>query len=884
MCGICGYYGLKNNKDLLKKMNDAQAHRGPDGEGYHIEGKVGFGHRRLAIIDRQGGAQPMYSSDGKLTVVFNGEIYNYRELRNELAELGHVFKSKSDTEVILQAYEEWGDDSFDRLNGMFAVAISDERRNRFILVRDHFGIKPLYYAQIGSAKSPEILFGSEIKSILASEKVERVPNDRAIFRYLKFRIHDDGKETFFKDIYRLGAGEKLVIDGQGMNISAYSTLAEDLKDLAFKQSDYSPEKTKEYQDLLIQSVKSRLISEVPVGTSLSGGLDSSAVAVIINKLMQEDSSSTESIGRKQNTFSAVFPDHINDEERYVDEVAKIMGTHVSMHKIKPTADQFADDLDDFIRTQEEPIISTGPYAQYQVMREARNHVTVLLDGQGADEMMAGYIPYYFVYLNQLKKQGKFVELVGEVLFSADILLRLGRFKIKDKLSLRASVSGDRLLNKEFLDAHKHEKFNVVSDNLKLRLIEDIFKNSLPSLLRYEDKNTMRFSLEGRVPFLDKDILPFIFGLSDKAIIKNGWNKRILRDAMKGLLPESIRSRRNKIGFTTPERDWFMRLKNRFYYIFMSEEFALRPYFNQAEVLNAFEGFISGKNDASSMLFWRLINLELWLREFIDQKKEEQVKIKSDFEPNQDKKLDIVLVNNTYRRYSLRTDIFAREDDLNDSVSQYVKNFFARLPKQNASHNSYGDKPWYLFISEKVVAITQGRSYFIGDIHPRWSATFLSKFVSKNPYGIGLGSPWTMELAIREVGLFKVIFASLGGAVGKLIGKKGWFYILVGENVRAIDGPTEYSTYPSNVSAKLAPKDSDKVSEQLTKRLKDVLPAQYADNLKGVVVIDSNDIGRNILGHNTTLPETTMEDIFSDNPLGQADERTPIAVVFESDKD
>lgn len=881
MCGICGYYGLENKQEILKSMNTAQSHRGPDGEGYYEKGNVGLGHRRLAIIDRKGGAQPMISVNNSVAIVFNGEIYNFRELREELIQLGRAFKTHSDTEVVLQAYDEWGDDSFDRLNGMFAIAINDERRRRFVLVRDHFGIKPLYYAQKGTEKSPKVIFGSEIKSILASGQIKVEPNDNIIYRYLKFRIHDDGRDTFFKGISRLGAGEKLVIDSNGLEISSYTSLVETLKSAALRPgTSYTAKDAKKYRDLLIDSVKARLISEVPVGTSLSGGLDSSAVAVIINKLMKDDSSSTESIGRKQNTFSAVFPSHINDEERYVDEVAKVLESHVSMHKILPTADQFAEDLTDFIRTQEEPIISTGPYAQYQVMREARNHVTVLLDGQGADEMMAGYIPYYFVYLNQLKKQRKYLRLMFEVVNSAGILYRLGRFKIKDKLSFRPTLSSDTLLDNDFLAKHRGEKFTVVSDNLKLRLVEDIFKNSLPSLLRYEDKNTMRFSLEGRVPFLDKDVLPFIFSLSDEAIIKQGWNKRVLRDATKGLLPEMIRSRRNKIGFTTPETEWFMRLKNRFYYIFMSEEFASRPYFNQTEVLKAFEGFISGKNDANSMQFWRLINLELWLREFIDEKKEEVVTIKDDFEPNRDKKLDIEVDGREYRRYAVRTDIFAQDDDLNDKVSQHVKSFFARLSKQNTTHQSMAKNSWYLFISEKIVAITQGRSYFIGDINPRWSATFLSKFVSRNPYGIGLGSPWTMELAIREVGLPKIIFASIGGAVGKLVGKRGWFYILVGENVRAIDGPTEYSTYPSNVSAKLAPKDSDKVSEALTRALKDSLPSQYAETLRGVVVIDSNDIGRNILGHNTDLDEKTMEDIFGDNPLGQADERTPLAIVFE----
>src|SRR6185503_15873627 len=315
--------------------------------------------------------------------------------------------------------------------------------------------------------------------------------------------------------------------------------------------------------------------------------------------------------------------------------------HVASHKVYPTADTFKEDLQDFIRTQEEPTISTGPYAQYKVMEAAQNHVRALLDGQGADEMMAGYYPYYFVYLRQLKREGNYGKLLSEMFGSTDVLLRFLRFRIYDKLSFRRKVGIAELLKPSFKQQYAGEKFTVVQDDLKKRFIEDIFKNSLPSLLRYEDKNTMRFSLEGRVPFLDKEVMKYLFSLSNEAIIKGSWNKRILRDATKGLLPEIVRARRNKIGFTTPEAEWFKRLKTRFYGIFLSESFAERPYFNQQEVLHAVEGHIKGRNTTDTMVFWRMLNVELWLREFIDPKQEEvEEREKTDLEPNAGKALDI----------------------------------------------------------------------------------------------------------------------------------------------------------------------------------------------------------------------------------------------------
>ncbi|REF31805.1 asparagine synthase (glutamine-hydrolyzing) [Calidifontibacter indicus] len=878
MCGIVGYYGPDGSEAILRAMNDCQVHRGPDGEGTHFEGPVGLGHRRLSIIDVAHGQQPMQTADGRYTIAYNGEVYNYLDLRTELEALGHTFTTDSDTEVVLQAFAQWGGDAFDKFNGMWGLAIWDAVEQRLTLSRDHFGIKPVYLAQVGDT----VLFASEIKSILASGLYRKAVNERSLYRYLRFRIHEDGRETFFDGIERLEPGEMLTVDASGVQRRPFTRLRDELAELAKQQRPYDDAAAAEYKQRLFESVRLRLQSEVPVGTSLSGGLDSSAVAVIINQLLNEGDETTKSIGARQNTFSAVFPGSLNDEEKYVDAVLDICKGQVDSHKILPTADEFKKDLLDFIRTQEEPLISSGPYAQFQVMREATNHVTVLLDGQGADEMMAGYIPYYFVYLRQLKAQGK-KDAALELSKSLDVIYRLGRFKLQDKLKRKKVIPATAFMNSEFALKHAGEKFTTEGRNLKLRLIEDLFHNSLPSLLRYEDKNTMRFSLEGRVPFLDKEVVKFIFSLSDEAIIKDGWNKRVLRDATRGLLPDMINRRRNKIGFTTPQGEWFMRLKNYFYSIFLSEEFANRPYFDQNEVLHAFEGWIKGTNGVDSMTFWRLLNVELWLREFFDEKVEvssEPARIKTDLEPNADKQLALTTsLGDQVTRYPLRSELVSKDTDLDPFVMEHIDRFFATLGTDEQHRQAVAGKQWYFFISEKIIAITQGRSYFIWDINVGRPARILSKYVTRTPAGIGLGSPFTMQLAIQEAGLPRVLYASAGGAVGKVLGKKGLFYELVGNDIRAIDGPTEYSAYPSNVSAKLAPKDPDDVAARLSEQIRARVPEQYRATFGGTVVMDANDIGRNVLGSDVKgVDKARFEEMFADNPLGQGSEQTPMAIV------
>ncbi|OMH24382.1 asparagine synthase (glutamine-hydrolyzing) [Tersicoccus phoenicis] len=884
MCGIAGYYGFGEDRDLLGAMSQCIVHRGPDGEGYATEGQVGLAHRRLSIIDVAHGQEPMYSADGQVVLIYNGEVYNYLDLRAELEALGRTFSTVSDTEVVLQAYEQWGDDAFDRFNGMFGLAIHDRRNHRLVLARDHFGIKPLYFASFAEDGEKKLLFASEIRPLLAAEKLERKVNERILYRYLQFRIHDEESATFFAGIDKLLPGQKLVLDtttGEH-EVSMFTRLEEELAELASVERPYDAGVVDEYRERFTEAVRLRLQSEVPVGTALSGGLDSSAVVVTINKLMRQKAAATDSLGAKQQTFSAVFPNSINDEEKYADAVLASVQGNVDSHKILPKAHEFADDLLDFVRTQEEPIISSGPYAQYRVMQKASETVTVLLDGQGADEMMAGYIPYYFAYLGQLRKNKQWDKLAKEVASATDIFYRLGRFRLQSKLTLKKDLTIGSLLRKEWTSRFAGESYRVIGDNLKLRLIDDLFRKSLPSVLRYEDKNTMRFSLEGRVPFLDKEVVKFLFSLSDEAIIKDGWNKRVLRDATRGLLPSMISDRRNKIGFTTPEAEWFKLMKERIYEIFLSSSFEYRPYWDQDAVLYAFEEYLQDRNGASTMVFWRLLNVELWLREFIDGEPAPKAgkADKTDYEPNPGKQLDLTLPGGrTFRRYPLRTDVFYRETDFEPTVLGYVSRFVDGLGDAGEDHaTAINNSPWYLFVSEKIVAMTQGRSIPVWDIKVSPAARLLSKAVVRNPGGIGLASPWSMQLAIDEVGLPRILYASARSVIGKFQGKKGVFYEVAGGNINAIDGAAGYQVGTSTHSVKLAPKDPDGVAARLSELVRQTVPAQYAATFAGTAIMDANDLGVVCLGNGTDLDQATVEAVFGDNPQGQTTEQTPMSIV------
>ncbi len=591
------------DEPLLRAMSAAIAHRGPDDENYYTSPNVSLAYRRLAIIDREKGNQPIFNEDGTKVIVYNGEVYNFRKLRERI-EANHTFKTNSDTEVILHLYEEYGEEAIVQLNGMFAFAIYDSQADRLLLARDRFGIKPLYYL----VEDGRLLFASEIKALLHYKRPE--PNEEQIYQYLVYRLHDHNEETFFSGIKRLLPGTLLTYEGGEVTIKRYwEPSFESAVDLS------EAELSERFERLFLDSVRSQLVGEVPIGSCLSGGLDSSSIVAAISRLIGESIPERAVVGERQKTFSAVFPGEVNDETAYIDRLTADI--EVEQQLITPQRGDLWPELEKIVYHQDEPFVSTGLFAQWEVMKAASQKVTVLLDGQGADELLAGYTPYYFVYLRQLLKERRLFRFAKEFVMSLDILLFASFEQIKRRLGMAKAIDPETLLAGSFAERSRTPPPMVpCKDDLNKRLWEDITVRSLPPLLRYEDKNSMAFSIESRVPFLDNDLVDFILALPPSLKIKNGWSKYIMRRAMRDYLPGKIRNRRWKVGFTTPETSWMRAEKDRVLEIFASSSFRSRPYFDVEKVREAFEWFVEGKTN-ESLVFWRILNVELWLRVFFD---------------------------------------------------------------------------------------------------------------------------------------------------------------------------------------------------------------------------------------------------------------------------
>ncbi|PRY60061.1 asparagine synthase (glutamine-hydrolysing) [Knoellia remsis] len=828
MSGIAGHHGPSASEALLATMNAAQAHRGPDGEGIVVDGPAGLAQRA---------GEPFTSADGRFVVVVDGEV---------------------DAQGVAEAFARDGRAAFAALVGGFAVAIWDRDQQRLTLARDPFGIAPLHVCRVpasagSDAVAETLLFASEIGPILECGLVEKQPNERVIHRYLTSGAVDDGPETFFEGIERLQPGEVLEADADGIRRSMFSRLREELVELAREQRPYDRSVAAELRDRLAEAVRRRVPSGAPVGTDLTDGLASAVVAGLVAE-------TASSVGAQPNSFDVTFP-----EEGASASAADSAATGgAAVHTVSPTASDLKADLRDFVRTHEEPLPSAEAYVEYQLMRDAAaKGVRVLFGAAGADEELGDPTP----------QAGRVDQL---------------RSRVTSAVRRRKDVPETSLLGRDFRGRFAGETASAVTTDLRQRLVAELFETTLPARLRATDRNAARFGVAARAPYLDRDVVRLVFGLADDALTDDGATQRVLRDAAEGLVPEATRRRQDASGPAAPQAEWFMRLKNHFYSIFLSEPFANRPYVDQTEVLHAFEGWIKGTNTTDAETFWRLVNLELWLEEFFDEgpvvdKATVQAAPKADTDANAGKQLDLTTeLGETVRRYPLRTELFAKGDDLDAKVLARIDEFFETLPAAGPEHDAATQGRWYLFISEKIIAITQGRSYFIWDIKVGRPARVLSKYVTRTPAGIGLGSPFTMQLAIQEAGLPRVLYAAAGGAVGKAIGRKGLFYELVGNQIAAIDGPTEYSAYPSNVSAKLAPKDPDEVAARLSAGIRDRVPSAYKDTFAGTIVMDANDIGRNVLGSDVPDDGTRFEAMFADNPLGQGSEQTPMALVFIQD--
>jgi len=602
MCGIAGqiaFSGDAPDPDLVSSMSARLAHRGPDGSGEFSEGPVALAHRRLAIIDPvPAGDQPMSADDGRLWIVYNGEIYNHPELRAELESLGYRFRTRTDTEVVLAAFREWGPGCLDRFNGMWAFALWDSGRRRLFCARDRLGIKPFYYAQTDDS----FLFASEIKALLEDPSTGTAPDPDLLRTFLAWGVADHTGGTLFEGIYQLPPAHYMVVtpDGAGrpqrywrLHVSGPVHGSDD------------PAIYRRFMEILHDAVRIRLRSDVPVGTCLSGGIDSSTITAIINRLISGES--PESVGDRQKTFSVVFDDPRFDESRYIEIMTGATG--VDDHRVRPSTDGLRDDLDRLLYAQDEPFGSLSIYAQYAVMRLASREVKVVLDGQGADEQLAGYLAYIWPYIRTLIGEGEIRRGLSE-LRSA---LRLhGGFFAAAAGQLLTRSRRRRLLRGEAPAVHRY------AGPLHRVLEQETCATNLPLLLHYEDRNSMAFSIESRVPFCDVRLVEFIAGLPLDQKIRAGMTKYILRRSTRDLLPRAIRCRRDKMGFVTPEEVWMREvLRDDVEAIFSSPEFAGRPWWDAEAVRRDYSRFADGKGEYSPEI-WRILCTELWLRKFFDE--------------------------------------------------------------------------------------------------------------------------------------------------------------------------------------------------------------------------------------------------------------------------
>ncbi len=553
MCGIAGILSVNKNKVQhisLQAMSNALAHRGPNGEGFYINENIGLAHRRLAIIDlSNAGQQPMHYLQ-RYTIIHNGEIYNYIELKKTLQQKGYTFTTNSDTEVILAAYDCYKEQCLQHFDGMFAFAIWDNQEQQLFAARDRFGEKPFYYYY----DNESFYFASEMKALWAAGVPKQI-NQSMLCMYLGAgftNIPLEPQLTFYKSIDELPAATYLQAFIITEKLQIQTVQYWDV-DKETKTNISENDAIEKYNELLKQSISNRLRSDVVIGTSLSGGLDSGSIVATLQQLGVQN----------YQTFSAIFPGFAKNEQEYiklVNEQFKLQNNFVA-----PTANDFSNDFDKIITIQEQPFASSSIYAQYKVMQLAKQqNVIVLLDGQGADETMGGYTKYIHWYLQELF-------LFDKKLFKQEVALYNYKFSIKNKMAawfpaaastqlqkkVVTQVRYNNFLNQNFIDTSFSKLF--VHKPLVKKLNDILYYNTmqfgLNELLRYADKNAMSHGVEVRLPYLQHELVQFLFSLPSHYKMNNGYTKSILRKTADKKLPDAIVWNKNKIGYETPQQDW-----------------------------------------------------------------------------------------------------------------------------------------------------------------------------------------------------------------------------------------------------------------------------------------------------------------------------------------
>jgi asparagine synthase (glutamine-hydrolysing) len=631
MCGICGIVNFKMNDSvdatLVERMTSAQAHRGPDDHGYFVEGNVGLGHRRLSIIDLSGGKQPIFNEDGSVVVVFNGEIYNYADLTTNLIAKGHQFKTRSDTETIAHSYEEYGDECMRDFRGMFAFAVWDRRRKRLLLVRDRLGIKPVYYY----AGPDFFVFASEIKSILQHPRVPREVDHQALDMYLALR-YVPGPRTMFKNIFKLQPAHWMTVDENGIRTGKYWDLRDYLDTGAGAATRSDDEYIEQFRQLFEESVRLRLIAEVPLGVFLSGGLDSSAVLAMMSKITGGERVKTFSVGYEPSGPAKAAIEAAN-EFSYAQEAAEYFGA--DHHEFRMTAQDFRDAIPVMVSHLDEPMADPTCIPLYYISKLARNHITVVLSGEGADESMGGYTLYRKILaLDKMRRSVGPLAPAFPALAQLPIgnrvraYLRRAGTRIEDHyrgvvkgipLETRLALSGaDRVRRTDLrLSEIFDEYYEAVGGASPLnRMLYADSKVWLPEdLLLKADKMTMATAVELRVPFLDHKLIEYVAGLPDNLKVRGSQGKWILRQAMGTVLPPSILHRTKK-GFPIPAESWFrFELRDFVRDTLLSRDSACREFFDPRaieEIVSLQErGRFSGHQEV-----WSMLVFESWHKHFL----------------------------------------------------------------------------------------------------------------------------------------------------------------------------------------------------------------------------------------------------------------------------
>lgn len=614
MCGIYGVISKKSvSKSKLKKMESVLLHRGPDGvaiDKFEVAlYQIYLGHLRLAILDlTQDGAQPFLSRCGNYALIYNGEVYNYLELKEELIKKGYVFSSKTDTEVVLYALIEWGPSALNKFNGMWAISFLDLRKKTLLLSRDRFGVKPLYYMQ----NEDEIYFSSEIKSILLGSERKVQVSEQVAFHFLSQSLLNCDTNTFYQDIYQVPPASYVELD-LTRNIKINSEQFEFFwryPDSLHESSIPIYDLQEELDALFTDAVRIRLRSDVPVGVTLSGGIDSSSIVAKMSSLLSQG---------RVGTFSAISNDRFSSEEKYIDVINNAFNCKSNKINLDQISSGILNDYEKVVWYCDQPVLSFSSVAFYHLMQAAKmNGFKVVLSGQGADELLCGYRKYVYFYLSNLISQKNYRQLAS-VLFSFvtnNTLIPEFSYTDAKKYIPAFSQKRDLVWGARFSECTSMS-LGVNGKDIFSRQITDLSRTSVPALLHYEDRLSMASSIEVRLPFLDYRLAEFCLRLPTALKLNKGWSKWLFRESMKKEVPHDIIWRKDKKGFTNPQELWFKnQLREDIQSLFDSNMLSVEyGYINRDPLRKKLKRYLDGDRSVTFREIYNPFAFEIWLRKF-----------------------------------------------------------------------------------------------------------------------------------------------------------------------------------------------------------------------------------------------------------------------------